>query len=270
MLCCSIRRSSTCGSRFVRMASRVRARRVIRGMEAQPKSLMRSWVRFPNTTVRLGPGVFETKGFALDLGGWQPKSGQKIIGSGMGLTTLKIVGATVANKGYYALGNNINTSDPSSNLDYFEASDFTIDCNLGGQPVPMGYDFAPVACGAVSIRGSHIRFRRIRAINWGTQINAECFAMITGWAHPVVPEIVDCVIEDCLLEQPSANNTTLTTIIGIGSYESDGGDYSYPRACVIRNCLIDCDYVNNPVGISGISNSGWVATVTTPIPHNRN
>jgi len=37
----------------------------------------------PPVTVRLGPGVFETKGFSPYVtGGWQPKSGQKVIGSG--------------------------------------------------------------------------------------------------------------------------------------------------------------------------------------------
>src|SRR5437867_10076128 len=118
----------------------------------------------------------------------------------MYLTTLKIVYATVANKHYYAVANNINATNT---LDYFEASDFTVDCNLGGQPVPMGSDFAPLACSALSIRGSHIRYRRIRAINFGTQGVPECFAMIAGWAHPAVTEIVDCVIEDCVLEQPS-------------------------------------------------------------------
>src|SRR2546425_378167 len=43
---------------------------------------------FPtNTTVRLGPGVFQTRSQLY----WKPKSGQKIIGSGIDVTTLKIV-----------------------------------------------------------------------------------------------------------------------------------------------------------------------------------
>src|SRR5688572_10530133 len=47
---------------------------------------------FPEyTTVHLGPGLFETRGFSQINNGWQPKSGYKIIGSGIDVTTLKIV-----------------------------------------------------------------------------------------------------------------------------------------------------------------------------------
>lgn len=42
-----------------------------------------------NTAVHIGPGVFETRGSA----GWQPKSGQRIVGSGMDVTVLRLVEA---------------------------------------------------------------------------------------------------------------------------------------------------------------------------------
>ena len=36
-----------------------------------------------NTRIHLGPGVFETRGYSDgEAGGWEPKSGQKILGSG--------------------------------------------------------------------------------------------------------------------------------------------------------------------------------------------
>src|SRR5712692_4700295 len=55
----------------------------------------------PRTVIHLGPGVFQTFGFAPAFpppapqppSPWQPKSGQKIIGAGMYATTLKVVGA---------------------------------------------------------------------------------------------------------------------------------------------------------------------------------
>src|SRR5215207_9890760 len=54
-----------------------------------------------NSHVHLGPGIFETKGYADgESTGWQPKPGMKIEGSGIGVTTLKLV-ATAQNKPYY-------------------------------------------------------------------------------------------------------------------------------------------------------------------------
>jgi hypothetical protein len=42
----------------------------------------------PNTCVRLGPGVFETAGYYDGgAGGWQPKPGMRIVGSGIDVTT---------------------------------------------------------------------------------------------------------------------------------------------------------------------------------------
>src|SRR5207249_1681544 len=49
----------------------------------------------------------------------------------------------------------------------------------------------------------------------------------------------------------------------------DSGAISYPRGCVIRNCVVDCNYEANPVSISGITYSGTTATVTTRVPHGR-
>ena len=104
----------------------------------------------PSTTIHLGPGVFQTRGFALDVGGWQAAAGQKIQGSGMYLTTLKIVYATVANKHYYAVANNVYALNT---LDYFEASDFTVDCNLGGQPVGLRPWWKATASMCAAIKG---------------------------------------------------------------------------------------------------------------------
>src|SRR5690349_22696687 len=43
-------------------------------------------------TVHLGPGTFETNGYADGASGtWQARPGMKVIGSGMEVTTLKLV-----------------------------------------------------------------------------------------------------------------------------------------------------------------------------------
>jgi hypothetical protein len=83
-------------------------------------------------TVRLLPGIFKTKGHTgTNSGGgnWAARK-MRILGSGMGVTTLKLVGMTTANATRYAVG--IPFDAAGTGLDSFELSDLTIDCNLGG------------------------------------------------------------------------------------------------------------------------------------------
>ena len=101
----------------------------------------------------------------------------------------------------------------------------TIDCNLAGQPVTPGHERARLACGAIFVGGQNIRIRRIRAINFGTQgygpQNPECFVIFSAAAHPDYnPSPFNCVIEDCIVEKPSENNTRETTCINMGSGEN--------------------------------------------------
>ena len=233
-------------------------------------ALMRSLPAY--TTIHLGPGTFETKGFSFSEPAlwvsWQPKSGWRILGSGMGATVLKLVEASIASAHYVAIGNIANATAYRSNG--LEIADLTVDCNLDGQPVPQGLGFAPIICGAILAGGSDIRIRRVRAINFGGQSSAETFVIMMGYGSPDVPEVVDCVVEDCICDQPSVNSINLTTVINIGSGErSTDGVTAYHRACVIRNCLIDCEYKVNPVPISQIVIAGGLATVTTGVPHGR-
>ena len=250
-----------------------------------------------NVAVHLGPGVFETRGSSV----WQPKSGQKLRGSGIAVTTLRLVGVNVPYFPVNAIGYQYDNY-----LDSFEASDFTVDCNLPGQilkDTQQNFALAPVTCGAVFIVGQHLRLRRLRAINFGTQgpfgqstphpndpnypnekPSNECFVLSAAWPHPNLeslnpPKTVsDCVIEDCILEQPSLNNARETTCICLGASERgasdpfDGKDglMAYHRGCVVRNCVVDCEYKDNPVSIQSVTSSlTTTATVTTRLPHGR-
>ena len=235
-----------------------------------------------NTTIHLGLGIFQTKGFSQEAGGWQPKTGQKIVGSGMDVTILKIVCTKfVAPSGtiYLAIGTQID-----GNIDGFEASDFTVDCNLGGQAIGK-YSFAPVRCGAISVGGNHCRIRRVRAINFGTQtVGIECFVITVGWPSPTVGEVVDCVVEDCVVEKPSENNAAITSCIGIGAItflwdamHPQNPVQFYHRGCVIRNCVVNCYYAG---GVSSQANavqsitqinppSGLQYEIETYLPHHR-
>src|SRR5690242_2599405 len=101
------------------------------------------WMRrvAPYCGVHIGPGVFETRGNGGAPGGWQPQSHQRIAGSGIDVTTLKLVEAAVQDGSYAAVW----VPWPYYVTD-FELCDLTVDGNLGGQPIPNGKDFAPVTC----------------------------------------------------------------------------------------------------------------------------
>ena len=89
----------------------------------------------PNTCVHLGPGTFLTKGYRTDnetsLSGWQPKAGMKMIGSGIEVTTIQLINATVAGAHYCALGHALTAGTQAN---YFEIAELTIDCNLPTSP----------------------------------------------------------------------------------------------------------------------------------------
>lgn len=215
----------------------------------------------PPAAVHLGPGTLQTQGFAPGSTSsqtqWQPGAALKVFGSGMEVTVLQLVGASAPYE-YAAIGCNYNDY-----LDSFEASDFTVDCNLAGQAS------SNVACGAIQVVGKHTRTRRIRVINFGTQTPGfECFPLTAGGAHPDNPECFDDIIEDCILEQPSINNVRETTCINIGGGERPtDGLTAYHRACVIRRCFLNCEYRVNPVPVSSISIAGVAATLKTSLPH---
>ncbi len=216
-----------------------------------------------HTTIHLGPGIFETRGYGEAVYGWQPRDGQRILGSGMGVTVLKLVGAAYAYSKYYVIGNGYFVTP-------FEASDFTVDCNFPGQSI-SGYVYPPISCAGVFIQGAYTRLRRIQAINFGSlDPTLECFVLWSAGADPSRPEAVDCVIEDCIIEQPAINNYAINTCLAMGCMErATDGVMGYHRACVIRNCVVDCEYRENPVAISQITFSGTTATVNTVVPHGR-
>jgi hypothetical protein len=222
-----------------------------------------------NTAIHLGPGVFLTRGYRPGET-IRIKTRQKIIGSGMGMTTLKLVNASVVDSAYAVIG----TLPTGGELRHFEVSDITLDCNLDGQLI-AGHDFAPIACAGIMASGAHLRYRRVRVIHFGSlKAGYECFALWSAGAHPNAGvESVDCVIEDCIVEHPAINQAEMTTCIHMGSEAIKQGPgigiQGYHRASVIRNCLVDCEFKFNPVAISQLTRSGSTATATTLRPHGR-
>jgi len=167
-------------------------------------ALMNDTAKVPaNSRVHLGPGTFETKGYtdASPSSGWQARAGIKIVGSGIDVTTLKLVGCPTANEQYFAVGHALGSS--GSSVDAFEISELTIDCNLAGQGA------VNVAAGAIRIKGTHSRIRRLKAKNWGTKSSTKgCYviAAITGDPGSSNPSISDTVIDECIAIEPGAGN----------------------------------------------------------------
>src|SRR3954470_10905465 len=66
------------------------------------------------TLVQLGPGEFETNGYADGVaGGWELFATMRIAGAGMNVTTLKLVNTTFIDKTYYAIGHALTTGSPA-------------------------------------------------------------------------------------------------------------------------------------------------------------
>ena len=220
--------------------------------------------------VHLGPGIFQTKGFYPNAAGsWAPPTvGMKIFGSGIDVTTLQLVRAIIGSQrnDYFAIGGPYNLV-----VNAFEAADFTVDCNIAGQPSP------DPTCAAVAGGGNHARLRRIRAINFGTQNNTtECFVLASGGATAVSPgslpvQGIDCIIQDCIVEQPGLNNKAETTCLALGGDQDTGdGRMAYVIAPAIRRCFVNCEYRDHPVPVASVTISSGIATVTTILPHGHN
>ncbi len=80
----------------------------------------------PPLAIRLGPGTFRTNGYsdAIATGGWQPRPGMKIVGSGIDVTTLQVAGSSSSSNAHlYAIGHAVSPNGHPNLLDYFEVCD---------------------------------------------------------------------------------------------------------------------------------------------------
>ena len=193
-----------------------------------------------NTRIHLGPGTFQTQGYAFNVsGGWQVKTGMKIIGSGMDVTTLQLINHT-ASQYYFAIGHDISAG---AKVDFCEVSDLTINCNLAQAG-------AATACCAVRLMGDQTRISRVKAINWGSKSSTKpcsVLSCITALPDSGVMEVVHPGIEECVVITPdAANNVATCTALSAGnpdnvSFSADG----HGKSPYIRNCFVDCGVANN-------------------------
>jgi hypothetical protein len=175
----------------------------------------------------------------------------KIVGSGIDVTTIKLVDGLAANNQYFAIGHALTNGTLPNNLDFVEVSDLTIDANLqsAGQT-------ANLACGAIRLMGNHVRIRRVKAINWGNKLSTKTSLVLAViMAEPETGgTMTDCGIEECIAIQLASTPSTSTVgevlILHAGGklVRSNGNDYDavnelegYGLGAFIRNCFVDCD-----------------------------
>ncbi len=207
------------------------------------------------TRINLGPGTFQTNGYADGVsGGWQPKPGVKIVGSGADVTILQLAGSSMSAH-YYAIGHSLGTGGHPNLMDFFEVSDLTIDCHLAA------FSGTSAACGAVRAMGNHAKIRRVKVVNWGTKSTSRpCFVLAAITADPPsgANGVEDCGIEECLAVSPDTNNVGPVTIFHAGGMEAAATNVvGFGVGPCIRNCFADAGASNlSSPEIRGLS-MGW-------------
>jgi hypothetical protein len=163
-----------------------------------------------NTAIHILAGTYLTFGDGNNH--WQPKSGQKILGSGIDVTVLKLDPATPGNASVIGMVN------PNSGTN-IEVSDLTVDCN---------YISGSVLHAGVNLEGTGHAIRRVKAIHASGTTNSEDF-VFSIFAEPGGHSEGN-IIEECEISQFA---TTGTYVTGISIYGLAGAGSTISG--IIRN-----------------------------------
>ena len=202
-----------------------------------------------NTCIHLGPTSgnrpFLTKGYKVEGAlGLQVKPAMKITGSGVDVTTLRLIGQPGT---LYAIAHDFADGP----VDHFELSELTIDANL---MVPTANS---AFCGAVRVMGNHARVRRIKVVNWGANAAIPGFvvSMVTADADFGLTGVTDCGIEEVIAVSPAASPSgALITVLQAGPKDDSGSNAEgYGIGPFIRNCFVDCGSPNADADYRGLS-----------------
>lgn len=144
-----------------------------------------------NSVIHLGVGVFQTQGSLT----WSPKTGQKIVGCGMYLTTVQLVVGTI--------GGSVIAQRSPYTATHIVVSDLTVDGNyrsvsLVGPATTVG------TVNGVNLHGSYNMIERVRATNlFALTADATTYAESWGltiagfpWADAIGNRISDCLVEN--------------------------------------------------------------------------
>jgi hypothetical protein len=204
-------------------------------MDASTPELLQALQRqYPtDVTWRYLPGVFETFG-------WKKDEDQQLlnnvahIGSGMGVTTLQLVGASSG-------GSTVDGAVLGNNFDGLTSNvtirDITLDANAPGNPKFTSGN-GPVVC--VQVWGNRITCERVECIGFGTSNGAECFPMAVGrtrnWNSR--EELGMNTVSHCRFHSPhkTGNVGPLTALIVGHNGDGEGNPLFTAGSDIVTNC----------------------------------
>jgi hypothetical protein len=162
----------------------------------------------PYTTIHVLAGTYQTYGDSDSNPGWEAKSGQKILGSGIDVTILQLVSGRPD-------GTAVMRSEASTNI---EISDLTLDGN--GSP-----SNGNVSCGGMTLFGTKHAIRRVKVINQYSG-GSESFGIgisIYNRVPPTLNESDGNIIEECEVTQYQGGTGGISAIAMSGSSINKGG-----------------------------------------------
>jgi len=258
-----------------------------------------------DSVIILGPGIFRTRGgrgngYVVPQNiGWTPKSGWRIRGSGMFSTVMRFISDIPWENPDPGQRHKIIYS--SLPLYGFEIRDLTIDCNLQNLPFDASsFTGTKFSVTAFDVGGDNVVIKRVRVINFGTRTPLEFDGSfkypppnrtyegfpitLQGRTFPTptsTEACFNCVVEECIAEQPYASPAREVTMLIRTGYEylaTAGQLHQFPMGSQFRNCYFNFDFVNPapepPTPIDAITYTGTapnvVATIKTRFPHNVN
>jgi hypothetical protein len=205
-----------------------------------------------NSTVHILPGTYQTEGAAW----WYVKSGQKILGSGMDVTTLQLVNGAPS-------GDSVISSHLGTNM---AVSDLTADAN---------YTSGIYSYNGVELTGTKLTVSRVKAINlayFDTNINSEAWGIscnACGWGSTLQSD--GNLIEDCEVSQFQGGASVTAFALGGGPTNSISGimrgnrvylttsvpsGYHAFNGAYAHDCLVEDNYVHGgSVGFYGDTGS---------------
>jgi hypothetical protein len=187
----------------------------------------------PNTHIHIGPGVFATRGnrqegYSGGDGGFYLKAGQKVEGSGINITTIKLVDSpALTASSYYQIFANTRLG-LATGSDGIEICHMTLDFN---------YDHdgnGNISGGFVNLTGDRNWIHHLRIIHWGARANHESFP-ITNTGNYSTTEFL---IFDTPDEGIRANNVSCI-FVGSAGQEPNGGVGQYKSNIVVRRCWMN-------------------------------
>jgi hypothetical protein len=196
-----------------------------------------------NTTVRLAPGTYVTKGDT----GWKPRSFIRIIGSGVQATTIQLAPSAVSSGLRYAIGN--DETVPADFVDGWEISDLTIDANATAQG-------SASAAGGIGIAGKNLFIHRVEVKNFGSNTSGPVSYGIniprSNSSNFAIP--FNCIIDQCKVFNVFFPATGGSAVILVQLSAAAGAPAH--QSTILRRCILDSGSTNLAKDVRAIAAAG--------------